>query len=381
MDIVDGIVTSLRREGEPDRVYSFVQGIMPAFERQFDDKFSDDLDDDDIVILPVKNIVLHKKLGFDSSWCGFPGPPIGYGETQARLLARLNEEHARQPGYHVSGGGTLIKHEILSGHPHGFQVDGLLKTRELWEGWHEGYHVGEVPGNAIDMFNESLRMGIEHDFLVIPAVGLLMEPLIAQIGIDSIGRFGRKDPAFLDSICDTIMIAQRKKMEALARTDAPAIIIPDDCAYKGRPILSPAMYKRFIIPHLARQIAIAHKGGKVVLLHSDGFIEPYYPLFIDIGLDAHQSLEPVAGMDLKHCKETYGDKLSLVGNMDSSRLLPYGTRDDVIAATKQCLRDGAPGGGYMFSPCTDLTDSCKLGNVEVMMATYKRYRQYPITID
>ena len=381
MNVVEGITASLKREGEPDRVYSFVQGIMPEFEHQFDDRFGDTIDPEDVIILPNKDITIHKKLGFDSSWCGSAGPVFSWGERHQEMLKELNEKYKQiDKNYLVHDGGALVKSETLLGHPHGFQVDGLLKSRAMWEAWYEGYVVGEIADSNVDAFNKSLQMGIEHEFLEVPSVGLLMEPLIGSIGIDSIGKFARKDPQFLHTICETIMIAAYKKMDFLCKTDAPVIIIPDDCAYKGRPILSPVMYKEFIIPHLARMIEKAHAVGKLVMMHSDGFIEPYYPLFIEIGLDAHESLEPVAGMDLKHCKETYGNQMALVGNIDSSRLLPYGRVDEVAAEVKKCLQDGAPGGGYMFSPCTDLTDSCTLDNAIVMMETYKKYRSYPITI-
>jgi uroporphyrinogen decarboxylase len=155
---------------------------------------------------------------------------------------------------------------------------------------------------------------------------------------------------------------------------------PDDCAYKGRPILSPDLYKEFIIPQLKKYVDMAHRAGKLTIFHSDGMVEPYYTAFIEIGLDCHQSLEPVAGNNLAIIKEKWGDKLSFIGNMDSEVLLPFGSTEEVIAVTKATLKAGMPNGGYMFSPCTDLTDSCKLENVEVMMATYKKYCQYPINI-
>lgn len=382
MNVVDGIITSLKREREPDRVYSFVQGIMELFSRNFDEKLGDTLDEDNIVILPNKDITIHKALGFDSSWCGSTGPSVTYGDQHPALVQALDEKYKKiNPDYLVTTSGSLVKvHAYGNLIVHNYQVDGLLKTRELWERWHEGVVVGDIADSHVDELNKAIRDGIEHDFLEIPSVGLLMEPLIGTIGIDSIGRFARTDPAFMHKVCNSIMVPQYKKMEFLAKSEAPVLIIPDDCAYKGRPILSPAMYKEFIIPHLAKMIQIAHKKGKLVMMHSDGFIEPYYPLFIEIGLDAHESLEPVAGMNLKYCKEHYGDRLSLVGNIDSSRLLPYGTAAEVAAEVKKCLRDGAPGGGYMFSPCTDLTDACTVENVLTMMETYKKYRAYPINI-
>ena len=101
---------------------------------------------------------------------------------------------------------------------------------------------------------------------------------------------------------------------------------------------------------------------------------------MEAGFHGVESLEPFAGMDLKHLKETYGDKLCLIGNIDVSGLLPFGTTDDVVEAVKKCIKDAAEGGGYMLSPCTDITDSCKLDNVLAMMDAAKKYGNYPIIL-
>ncbi|MHA1680092.1 MAG: hypothetical protein ACTSUE_03725, partial [Promethearchaeota archaeon] len=140
MDVAEGIVISLEGKEEPDRVYSFVQGIMPIFFRQFEEKYGDLLEDDEIVILPGKDIVLHKKLGFDSSWYGSPSPPVSYGEKQRKLLAELNEKYQEiKQNYIVTSDGSLSNRGMLSGYPYNFQVDGLLKTEELWNDWYEDY--------------------------------------------------------------------------------------------------------------------------------------------------------------------------------------------------------------------------------------------------
>ncbi|MFX0103426.1 MAG: hypothetical protein ACFFCS_27945, partial [Candidatus Hodarchaeota archaeon] len=142
MNVEEGIVTSLKRKEEPDRVYSFVQGIMRIFEREFDEKYGDLLEDDEIVILPGKNIVLHKKLGFDSSWFGTPSPPATFGDKHARLLKELNEKYNKiNPKYGVNGAGGVYNRGELNGYAYNFQVDGALKTEELWEDWYEDYHV------------------------------------------------------------------------------------------------------------------------------------------------------------------------------------------------------------------------------------------------
>ena len=126
---------------------------------------------------------------------------------------------------------------------------------------------------------------------------------------------------------------------------------------------------------------MAHKAGKILIMHSDGLVQPYYDDLIEVGLDVHQSVESLAGNDLGEIKDKWGDKLSFIGNMDVSDLLAFGTNEEVIESTKQCLRNGMKSPGYMFSPCSDLINLDKLELVETMMATYKKHRAYPLNID
>ncbi len=380
MDTLERFLTVFRHE-EPDHVPTFVQGVMNLFTQQWLEKYEDGLSDEQVVLTAVKDVTLHCHLGFESSWCGISTPGQRWGERAEAACRKANEDldpEMKAQGYSINQAGTLRRTTILpNGELHGWMVEGTLDTEEKWEAFYEDYYVTEINQVAVDAYDQAMPVALAHNHLLIPSTGLLMEPLIATVGVLGIGKFCRRNPKYFEEILDTLMQAPLKRIEALCQTQAPIIVMPDDCAYKGRPIMSPANYERFIIPRMQQMVDRAHQAGKKIFLHSDGFIEPYYPLFIKIGLDGHQSLEPAAGMDLKHCKETYGDDFVLIGNIDSSRLLPYGSTDEVVAATKQCLRDGAPGGGYVLSPCTDLTDSCTLANAEAMMAAWKKYGHYP----
>lgn len=57
-----------------------------------------------------------------------------------------------------------------------------------------------------------------------------------------------------------------------------------------------------------------------------------------LGIDAWQPLERKGKNDLGYVKKTYGDILTPVGNVDSSITLPFGTKQDVIDQTLECIR-------------------------------------------
>ncbi|NMC05218.1 MAG: hypothetical protein GYA24_08405 [Candidatus Lokiarchaeota archaeon] len=153
----------------------------------------------------------------------------------------------------------------------------------------------------------------------------------------------------------------------------------DDCAYKGRVMFPPEVFDELVGPIYKTLNDYCHKRGVMTFFHSDGFTEPYFEGLIKSGFNGVESLEPAAGMVLKHLKEEYGDRICLIGNVDCSRLLPYGTEQEVADTVKQCIKDAGQGGGYILSPPTDIIDSCNPRNIKVMIDTLHKYGNYPLS--
>jgi uroporphyrinogen decarboxylase len=85
---------------------------------------------------------------------------------------------------------------------------------------------------------------------------------------------------------------------------------------KGRPFMSPAMYKDILWPAHKRTFDYGHARGLPIILHSCGYVEPLVPGLIEAGMDCLQAMEVKAGMDLVHLKKTYGDRIAFCGGLD-----------------------------------------------------------------
>lgn len=122
----------------------------------------------------------------------------------------------------------------------------------------------------------------------------------------------------------------------------------DYCFNQG-PFLSPKMFSEFVTPYLHRIIE-AHKGnGAYVIKHTDGNIMPILDQLVSCGPHALHSIDPQAKVDLGEVKRLVGDRICLAGNVNCG-LLQTGTDEEVKADILRSLRDGMPGGGYIF--CT-----------------------------
>ncbi|MDO8586092.1 MAG: uroporphyrinogen decarboxylase family protein [Armatimonadota bacterium] len=130
-----------------------------------------------------------------------------------------------------------------------------------------------------------------------------------------------------------------------------ALMVADYCFNDG-PFLSPAMFREFVTPYLARQVSELKKLGLYTVKHTDGNIMPILDQLVESGADALHSIDPQAGVDLKEVKRLVGDRIALCGNVRCD-FLQSRTVQDAVTDAERSLRDGMPGGGYFF--CTSNT--------------------------
>jgi uroporphyrinogen decarboxylase len=86
-------------------------------------------------------------------------------------------------------------------------------------------------------------------------------------------------------------------------------------------------------------------------------------------------------MDIGEVKAKYGDRLCILGNIDCTYLLPFGSEEEVAEAVKETIRVAAPGGGYIISSSNSIHPGCKPENYIAMVGAARDYGAYPIDIE
>jgi uroporphyrinogen decarboxylase len=126
------------------------------------------------------------------------------------------------------------------------------------------------------------------------------------------------------------------------------MVMGDDSAYHGGPMISPKMWREFVLPCHRR---IVETLPVPVIWHSDGDIAKLLPMAVEAGFAGVHGLEPWS-MSLSSVKAEYRDKLTLLGNADV-RLLCGSDVEAVHGDIRRCLDQGGRS-GYMFSSCNSI---------------------------
>lgn len=95
----------------------------------------------------------------------------------------------------------------------------------------------------------------------------------------------------------------------------------EDMGFKGKPFMSPAMYRDIMKPGHKRLFDFAHSLKLPVLVHSCGYVEPLLADLIDAGMDCLHAIEVKAGMNLVDLFRKYGDRIAFFGGMDARALV------------------------------------------------------------
>ena len=151
----------------------------------------------------------------------------------------------------------------------------------------------------------------------------------------------------------------------------------DDYGGQQTLLISPRMWRAFIKPELARIFAVAKDAGLMVWLHSCGHVMDIVPDLIEIGLDVLDPVQ-VRANDQAQFKRLYGDRLCLMGGIDTQDLLAWGTPDEITAEVRERIRLLGPGSGYILAPDTLLP--VPEANYRAYLAAGERYGRYPLEL-
>jgi uroporphyrinogen decarboxylase len=158
------------------------------------------------------------------------------------------------------------------------------------------------------------------------------------------------------------------------------VLYTDDFASQTSLIISEAMIRKFYLPRYQRIFGeIKNICPHIkIMFHSCGAVSGIIPVLIEMGIDI---LNPIQlscdNMDLAALKKNYGkDLVFWGGGIDTQRVLPFGTEQEVEDAVKRSIDTLAPGGGFVFNTVHAIQPEVPPRNIVRMMEAVSKYGGY-----
>jgi uroporphyrinogen decarboxylase len=205
--------------------------------------------------------------------------------------------------------------------------------------------------------------------------------LIDLLGMENMYLKMYDEPELVDTVLEYIVDYYAAVSQNVFDASADALdvfFIGNDFGSQRGPLLSEAMFRRFISRRLAQLVDLGHAYGLKVMLHCCGGFAELIPAMIEIGLDGLHALQPsCTGMDPRRLKAAYGDRILLNGAIDSQQVLIEGAPELVRQKTRETLGIMMPGGGYVAGASHDwILEETPLDNVLAMFDTIREHGVY-----
>jgi len=130
------------------------------------------------------------------------------------------------------------------------------------------------------------------------------------------------DPALAEEMLDFLAdFFIRLTTRALRDVEVDWYNYFEDFAFKTGPLVSPSIFKRFLLPRYRRiNEHLRGHGVEIISLDSDGNTEVLLPLILEAGFNHLCPMEQAAGMDAVRIRKEYGSALALMGSIDKREI-------------------------------------------------------------
>jgi len=236
-----------------------------------------------------------------------------------------------------------------------------------------------LAAGRLDEINTAVAINKEWGDKGVAILGGINGPMTIAwflIGYENISLSLYDDPKFLEELAEIAVDFDVKAVARMAEAGVDAMILADDYGASFKGLLRPAHFKAIYKPALKKIIDCIKAHNLPIFFHCCGHIYEYLDDLVELGIDALHPLQRTAGMDLALVKKKYGEKICIVGNIDSSRTLPYGSPGEIEAETLEALRIAAPGYGYILASDHSLHDGIPVKSILLMFDIARRHGAY-----
>jgi uroporphyrinogen decarboxylase len=232
---------------------------------------------------------------------------------------------------------------------------------------------------------EQLAQEKRYAILATPWLLFPFERAFAMQGMDrflgNMIRFPDFTMALLERITELCKTLMGQFLQELGE-NVDIIKIGDDLGMQQNLLISPDMYRQFLKPVHADLIAtIKDRTDAKVFFHSDGDIFDVIDDLVEIGVDILNPIQTSAGRmaNLPELKKRFGKKLVFCGAIDTHRILPHGTPEDVRQEVRRVISILGPGGGYMVGAVHTIMDDVPAENILAMVDAAVEFGSYPLS--
>ena len=240
------------------------------------------------------------------------------------------------------------------------------------------------PSRVAHVADDARRLAVQNKYAIMATPWLLFpfERAHAMQGMEAfllnMAMYPDFARALLEKIAGYCKVLMGRFLDELG-DNVDIIKIGDDLGTQESLMISPQMYRDLLMPIHADFIDfIKARTSAKIFFHSCGDVFPLIEDFIDIGVDILNPIQTSSGKmsDLAALKKRFGRNIVFCGGIDSHRILPYGSVEEVRQEVHRVIDLLGAGGGTMIGAVHTVMDDVPPENVLAMVDAVEEFGHY-----
>ena len=196
-------------------------------------------------------------------------------------------------------------------------------------------------------------------------------------GMDRLFFDFHDNPEFAAALLDKMLDLRIFQATRMVEAGVDILHTGDDLGMQHTLLMSLPLWRKWFKPRLAKVWAAAKRVNPNLLIsyHTDGYVEPFIPELIEIGLDVLNPVQPEC-MDPVEIKRKFGDRLAFFGTIGTQTTLPFGTPDEVRREVKTRIETVGSGGGLVLAPSHMIEPDVPWENVLAFFEAAEEFGRY-----
>ena len=196
-----------------------------------------------------------------------------------------------------------------------------------------------------------------------------MDGIVWLSGVEGAVITAIENPTFFQELVDVIYEFDKRRTEIMLDIGGIDIIVQRGW-YSSTDFWSPALFRRFILPHLKDLVSMVHQAGLRFAYVMTTGVMPMLEMLKEADIDLLYFVDPVQdNVDLKLLKKQVGGKFALAGGVSSSLTLRKSSPQEIREAVHNAVKTlGAD--GFILSPVDALFPDTPWKSVKTMIESW-----------
>ena len=235
--------------------------------------------------------------------------------------------------------------------------------------WADAYDKGRVQG-----LKEEAKMYREQGYAVVADImcGGPFEQSLWMRGWDDFLCDLYLQPKLAEALMDRITEGAMQLWDVLLDEVGEYIDVAcqgDDMGIQDRSVISLDLYNKYVLKYHKRMFDfIKSKTKAKVFLHSCGSVIELLPGFIEAGVDVLNPVQITArNMEPERLKRDFGSELCFWGGIDTQKIMPFGTQQEIEDCVKTLVEVLGEDGGFILAPGHNLQKGVAPESIDTMV--------------